>query len=243
MVVRLDRPRPGSVTEAQANSHPIDFAEQDLAVLLRSVAVQKALDFFRYYFLRQDPKPERAFLDEDVAMLAPHLRTGLAAARPEESVVFVLSRARGEGVSEVTSGAVFVRGERLCVLLANWRVPVTTSRKMHRARERPLVSLGEPDFTIVPGPHHTVLGPQDPGFPAWAAGAKGVTVAYRPMLAASPGPPGPSGAQTPATQPPSAAAPPSSLDAKLRQLKVWKEQGLITEQEHQEQKRKLLESF
>lgn len=237
--------------DAQANSHPVDFAEQDLSVLLRSVAAQKEIDFFRYYFLRQDPKPERAFLDEEVAVLVPHLRAALAASRPEESVVFALSRARGEGVSEVTSGAVFVRGERLCVLLANWRVPVTTSRKMDRARERPVASLGEPDFTIVPGPYQTVLIPQDPGFPSWADDAKGVTVAYRPALATSPRPPGSSRAETsagtkgltPATPAPSAAAPPSSLDAKLRQLKVWKEQGLITEQEYQEQKRKLLESF
>lgn len=248
--VRLERPLVTGTAAVEPNSHPAELTEPDLSALFRSVMVQRDISLVSYYVLRQDPKPERAFSDDEIGLIVPHVKTALAKARPEEAIAFFSARTRDGGVSEITSGGLFVSRDRIYLLLANVRIPVTTVSKMDHLREKPLASPAEPDFTIIPGAHQSLLGRKDPGFPQWAGEARGLAISYKAFLSAPRNLPEPPKAMSaPAIQErpvPSVTPPaplPSSLDNKLRQLKAWRDQGLLSEQEYQEQKRKLLATF
>jgi hypothetical protein len=234
LIVRLENlPKPDHVTVAP-NARPAAFTDDDLTQILRSVMIQKEIDFWRYYALRQDPKPERALLDEDIASLVPHLNVALAQARSDERVVFWLSRTRHKGITEVTSGSLSVRGDRCSLLLANVRVPVTTGRKMERARTSPLTPLEQPNFMFVTGPHQTLLGMKDASLAPNPTGRGGLLIAHRALLN-----PAPQSVDTQTTS----APPPTTLEDKLRQLKGWRDQGLITEQQYQDKIQRLLDSL
>ena len=234
--VSLESPLSGETAQITPYRHPVQFTEQEMAAVLQSVVAQREMSSIRYYVLRQDPKPEPVFTTQEIQLLNPRLVAAFSKARPEEVVVFFLNQPRQDGVLEITSGGLFVQDERLYFLLANLRAPVTTASKAERAREHPLSPLSEPDFEMKAGAHQVVLETKSTVLPSWAEAVKGVAIAYRDQVTTRP---------LLSTPGDSIKPPPSSptVDGKLRQLKSWREQGMITEQEDQAQKRKLLETF
>jgi hypothetical protein len=234
MLVQLETPRTASTDHAALNSHPSDLAEQDLLTILRSVTVQKEIDFLHYYVLRQDAKSEWAFLDDDAASLVPHLKAALAKARPEELVVFSLSRLKDRGIAEITSGGLFIQGERVGLLLASLRVPVTTERKLKRVRESPLVPLEQPNFSFIAGPHQTLGVAKDSSSSLSTSARNGLLIEHRALLRAA------RQSVEISTMPGSF---PSTLEEKLRQLKTWRDEGLITEPEYKSKLKQLLDTF
>ncbi len=251
VMVRLESSLMVGTASDAPNSHPATLTEQALPSILRSVIVQKEIDFLHYYVLRQDPKPERVFLDDDIELLTPHLKAALAKARPEERIVFLLNRVRDGGISEITSGGLFVRRDKLYVLLANFRVPLTTQRKVERAKEFPLVPLEQPEFFFVASAHQSVLGAKDPSIAPNPTGSGGLLVALTAMPMTAPTPTElPAKVETPPSIAPKSAEPPKAeassppaLEGKLRQLKAWREQGLITDPEYRDKLKKLLDAF
>lgn len=234
LLVQLETPRAASTDQAALNNHPSDFAEQDLLTILRSVTVQKEIDFLHYYVLRQDAKSERAFLDDDAASLVPHLKAALAHARPEELVVFSLSRLKEGGIAEITSGGLFIQGEQVGLLLANLRVPVTTERKLKRVRESPLIPLEQPDFSFVAGPYQTLGLAKEAGSSLRPSARNGLLIEHRALLRAAR-----QSVET-STMPGSF---PATLEEKLWQLKRWRDEGLITEPEYRSKLKQLLDTF
>jgi hypothetical protein len=61
------------------------------------------------------------FTDKDVAALAPHLVAGLAKASPVDLVSFYLAQRGSNRAPLITSGGVFIRNQRLYLILANAR--------------------------------------------------------------------------------------------------------------------------
>ncbi|MBI3809829.1 MAG: hypothetical protein HY284_05145 [Nitrospirae bacterium] len=234
--VSLESPLGGGTARITPYRHPVQFTKQEMAAVLQSVGAQREMSSIRYYVLRQDPKSEPVFTPQEIQLLNPRLVAAFSKARPEEVVVFFLNQPRQDSVLEITSGGLFVQDERLYFLLANLRAPVTTASKAERAREHPLSPLSEPDFEMKAGAHQVVLETKSTVLPPWAGAVKGVAIAYRDLettgsLLSTPGD--------------SIKPPPSSptVDNKLRQLKLWKEQGIISEHDYQEQKRKILDTY
>ena len=62
-----------------------------------------------------------ALTDKDVSMLAPQLVAGLAKASPVDLVSFYLAQRGSNRAPLITSGGIFVRNQRLYLILANAR--------------------------------------------------------------------------------------------------------------------------
>ncbi len=238
LFVRLDSPLSNGLTPAYPNTHPVKFGEQDLSLILRTIKVQKEVSFLSYYVLRHDPKTERAFTDHEITSLTPYLATALAKAFPEETVTFLVERGRGGGISEITSGSMFVRNKHLYLVLSNFRVPVTTKHKMERARKAPLVSLGEPDFRFVAGPQQTILTAKEANVPG-VSSSPALRISFTHLLAESREP-----SRLLPVSPAREPAPSlSSAEEKLRRLKAWYGQGLISEEEYTRKRAEILDSL
>ena len=240
LTVGLESPLFPEEAPAEPNSHPVEFASQDLVMLLRSIKVQKEVSFLNYYVLRKDSTPQHVFSAELAEILAPHLRAGFAKARPEEMVTFFVNRPREDGIPIITSGGLFVRGMQLSVVLANVDIPVTLERKRTQSRENPLKPLSEPAFHFVPEPHQAILTEKQAGrrFPESSA-VPTLLIRYRQFLRAAQDAP----QQPQAVLPQNSDILAPSVENKLRQLKSWYQEGLIREPEYQKKRQEILESF
>lgn len=238
VLVRLDSPLvQGQVSTAPAEHIP-ELTAADLAEILRSVKIQSEISFVSYWILRKEPQSEPAFPNEDVQLLAPHLRAALAKARPNETAVFFLRRTREDGIPLVTTGGLFIQGNQLHVLLANARRPATTLRKIETAHDAPLHPLGEVDFHFVPGPHQTTLAKKDLPQSIAMTSAPALSVDYRAWLAGILQPDrGSSPTQT------KSEIPAATIEEKLHRLKTWREQGLITDGEYLQKRQEVLKHF
>lgn len=240
LTVGLESPLFPEEASSEPNSHPVKFLTQDLVKILRSIKVKKEVSFLNYYVLRKDPTPQHVFSAELAEILAPHLQAGFAKARPEEMVTFFVNRPREDGIPMITSGGLFVRGMQLSVVLANVDIPVTLERKRTQSRENPLKPLGEPAFHFVPESQQTILTETQTSmrFPESSA-VPTLLIRYRQFLRAAQDTP----QQPQAVLPQNSDILAPSVENKLRQLKSWYQEGLISESEYQKKRKEILESF
>jgi len=231
LLVRLDRPSTLKEASGEPDRHAAELTTQDLASILRSVMIQPEISFVSYWLLRKDPQPAPAFPNDDADLLAAHFADALAEARPHETAVFFLRRVRKDGIPLVTTGALAVRGDQLVLFLANVCRPTTTQRKLAAAREAPLGLVGDPDFHFVAGPNQTVLTSKDLPDAVAMARVPALSINQRAWrVRASPSPTAP---EIPGTM----------ADEKLRQLKTWHEQSLITDDEYRQKRQEILKRF
>lgn len=242
LMVRLDSPLFPREEKTQPYSHPIEFTPQDLSRLLQSIKIQKEVSLVDYYVFRRDNSPFAPFPPEMANLLAPHLRTALAKAQAEEMVVFVITRSREDHIPLLTSGGLFVQGTQLSVILANVDRPAASEKKREEARQRPLKPLGKPDFHFVPGPFQTILAKREPpGVLSHDFAPLTLLLNYHEFLRRKPST---TRKPDPTIPSPAAESPaPSSTVQKLRQLKSWYEEGLISEPEYQKKRKEILDSF
>ena len=132
---------------ATHHAHPIQLPSDALPALLRAIYIEERGGSLRSAILGK-PLRAKAFRDQEVALLAPPLRDGLAKASPAEQVVFALSQTRPGQVQEVTSGSMFVDGRNLHVVLTNYRYPIDLSEG------RPAYDAhSHPELPITPQEH------------------------------------------------------------------------------------------
>ena len=112
--VRLEFDR--TVREGSEHSHPISLTKEQVAAVLGGVKVEEPLAFSQ-----GDVAP--AFTDKDIAFFAPLLALALSKATPEEIVTFYATRYQSATRREVTSGGIFVQGDVLHLILANYWSP------------------------------------------------------------------------------------------------------------------------
>jgi hypothetical protein len=203
--------------------------------------IQREVSFLNYYVFRHDTTPQPVFPSEVAGLLAPHITAALNKAQPEEIIVFVLSRPRKDGIPLITSGGLFVRGKQFTVILAQVETPMTSERKREQVREHPLTPLSGPDFHFVVGPYQAVLTPTETSaFPPGRTSTPAVLINYKALLTTHsqdhvlP-------LETVSDSLPS--SPPATVEEKLRQLKSWHQQGLISEQEYRKKRGEILASF
>jgi len=198
------------------------------------------VSLLNYYVLRQDTEPVPVFPPPVADLLAPRVKIAFAKAHPEETIVFFMNRPREDGIPLITSGGLSIQGTQLSVVLANVNRPITLERKRAKVREMPLKPLAKPAFYFVPGPHQTLLpkGGSSVGL-SQSISPPTLLIGYNQFLNAASTIKEP-GKVTPS---PPSESPPSSPEPKLRQLKSWYQEGLISESEYRKKRTEILNSF
>jgi hypothetical protein len=104
-------------------THPVEIDATRMAAVLSGLVIVQPPKW-RYWF-RDSEKPSRhrAFTQAEIEFFAPLIAQALQQATEEEVVTFYQSRRETAIVRKVTSGQIFVRGERMHVVLANYRSP------------------------------------------------------------------------------------------------------------------------
>lgn len=227
-------------------AHPVVLSDTDWDDLLKAIHVQLRKRLLSISSAQTGP--QEAFASMERRYLAPHLAEAFSKARPDEWVVFVLSRQREEGgdlrgglgVTELTSGGLFVKGGQLHLALANYRYAASMPFIPQQVREDPLRPAGDQLYELVPGRHQAVRE-------AEAIDARWkLTTPLRTRLSELV-------IEYPALlsrqdvigdgQSRSEERPSASIEERLRTLQRLREQGLITEEEYRLKRQKLLDEL
>ena len=231
---RADNPRPeGAVRFA----HPVVLGPAEWARILTSIRIQSRTDSF--LFTRALEPPTEAFAPDEIAYLGRALSETFARARPDERVVFGMSKVLPSGLNEITTGGWFAEGTRLHLLLANYRHSVTRTTVREQLWKEPLHPIAAPFYDVVQGEHQTVV--KSAGLLAALSSGAGpeIVIEYKALLDASPAP-------LVEKVPPEQEAgrlPVAAAEERLRGLKRLRDQGLITDEEYREKKKEVLGSF
>ncbi|GJL53050.1 MAG: hypothetical protein NPIRA02_01820 [Nitrospirales bacterium] len=210
-------------------------------MILQSITIQKEVSLLDYYVFLQDTKPESVFSSEIAELLAPQIQAAFAKAHPEETVVFFVNRTREDGIPLITSGGLFVQGTQLSFILSNLNRPAALERKREEAKEMPLKPLAQPDFHFIPGPHQTLLtGRRSSVALSKSPSPLTLLIGYKQFLNTAPAIK--KSVNVPPSEP-SESLLSSSTEHKLRQLKSWYQEGLISEPEYQKKRTEILNSF
>jgi hypothetical protein len=119
--VRLEFDR--TVKKGTEHSHPISLTPQQISAVLAGVRIDEPIALVQGDILLRDhiPRIHPAFPDKDIALFAPLFAQALSKATPEEVVTFYQTRDISAITREVTSGGLFVQGDELHLILANYR--------------------------------------------------------------------------------------------------------------------------
>ena len=224
-------------------AHPVPLSEEDWARILGTISVQPQKRFLSSIGAGQ-AGPRVAFDEDERRYLAGYLREAFSMARPDEWVIFSLNHPReeredlrgGPGVTEVTSGGLFVEGELLHLMLANYRFAVTIKEVKAQIRGDPLRPAGDMLYELVPGRHQSVHAVTAGGLSGlFRPSLLELTIEYQALLAHPDEKPDElSTSGTRASQ---------SIEDRLRTLQRLREQGLITEEEYRLKRQKLLDQL
>ena len=120
--LQLDR----TVKKGAEHSHPTALSPEQMAAVLAGVRVIEPVAFVRGDIMEVvggelPPPVHPAFTDKEVSFFAPLLALALSKATPEEVVTFYETRYISAITREVTSGGLFIQGDELHLILANYR--------------------------------------------------------------------------------------------------------------------------
>lgn len=232
---RSDAPGP----ERRSFAHPFTLSQQDWTLLLRSLRMQRIEEAFP--LLASKGTPAEAFTAEETTYLSETFSKAFAKAGTDDWVLFALTRRSSPEVSELTTGACYIEGERLHVLLANYRFPVTLPGVRALLWDQPLYAY-PPFYAVAPGEFQTLTRRYGLQGRLIASGVPDITIDIKPLLLASLGskPAAPPGKADGAQAGPVSGA---SVEDSLALLQRLKERGLVTEDEYREKKQQLLNRF
>lgn len=223
----------------------VQLSPEDWTAVLQQIRVRKRDRGWFFVAAPQDAATS-VFTSEEIDYLSATLPHAFAHAQPGEWVSFGLSRAATSGVAgltEFTTGAWYVDGDSLHLVLANYREGVTMPGIRDLLREDPLHMIAGPRYEFVPGPHQQAR-PEENGLRAVLfPDLPELALTYRELAFEARHGTGPESRSeslhpvlpSPSTQP--------SIEEQLHRLKRLKEQGLITEDDYQSKKRQILERF
>lgn len=227
-------------------THPIVLSEMDWDRILKSIRVQPRKRFPSIG--AEQPSQDAAFTESERQYLARHVAEAFSMARPDEWVVFCLSRQRdeaaalrgGPGVTEMTSGGFFVEGGLLRLVLANYRYAVSMPIIQEQIRDDPLRPAGDTLYELVSSRHQTArpVGTINTGLDLTKplrTQLSEMAIDYLAFLAIPDEP----AAQVDVPQ----AGKPVTIEDRLRSLQRLWEQGLITEEEYRLKRQKLLDEL
>lgn len=153
------------------HSHPANITVKEMSAVLSGVMIEEPTWLLRSsVFLNKDSEPQRhpAFSAAEIAFLAPLLVKGLESAKPEEIVTFYRIIQEAGTIDHVTSGGVFINGDKLHFLLSNYRSPAryppdAETMRYIDGRSTPLQSI-TPQETKLDFQPMSALVPSEQGF-------------------------------------------------------------------------------
>ena len=220
--------------------HPLMLTSQEWTTLLTTLQVQRQAEGLLF---RDPPGPViPAFTSEDIGFLSATLSQAFAQVRPDEMVVFGLSHLSSYRMTEITTGGWFVEGASLRLVLANYRKVVTMPGTRQLLWDRPMRPDAGPAYDLVGGHHHqTMVRESNMISGLFSSAPSELDIAYPAILLGTSGE-----ASTPqdSSASPRDVAPFSmSIEDRLRALKRFHDQGLISEEEYRIKKQQLLEKL
>lgn len=235
--VRLQARNDAGGPDRRPFAHPAQLSRQDWTILLRSLRVQRIEEAFP--LLASKGTAGEAFTEEEAAYLSETFAKAFAKAGPDDWAVFALTRKASPEISELTTGACYLEGERLHLLLANYRYPVTMPGVRRLLWDQPLYAY-PPFYAMAAGDFQTVARRHGLQGRLLASGIPDIAIEIKPVLLAALGPK-PAAPQGQADGGPTDSAPSGlSLEESLALLQRLKDRGLVTEDEYREKKRQLL---
>lgn len=119
--VRLETDR--TIDPNSGHTHPAYLSPEHMAALLGGIVFEEPWAKLPLYDDMSQPRHHSAFTEPEITLLAPLLAAALGKSTPEEIVTFYRSTTRSGTQREVTSGSIYIQGEDLHILLANYRSP------------------------------------------------------------------------------------------------------------------------
>ena len=222
---------------SQPFSHPFRWSAEQWKPILRSIHVQKRGQGVVFFPAPNGPTLP-AFTPAEVDYLSETLTRAFAQAQPSEVVVFGLTSPKTQEITEITTGAWFVKDEQLHLILGNYREAVTMASIRELLWQDPLHMIAGALYEFVPGPHQS-LTREDNGIGTFLIPeAPQLALTYQQL---SLGVPPVDGGQEKGA--PASTYPDSSLEGKLQRLKQIHDDGLITDDEYAAKKKALLDGF
>jgi len=223
------------------HSHPATVSENTLARLIRSFTVNprpasSLENTFAYMDVPRLPESSPAFSPAVIAFLSQHLSHALQRATPLEEALFFIEDPQPQDTALLTSGGCYIQEGRLHFQLANYRHPTIGKTEITQTRADPLKVLSHPRYNLIPGPNGTVQ-PR----PMWenliTALPQHVIIDYE----HTPQPKVQNSAEDPLVNHAQPAH--KTLAEQLRELQQAKNDGLMTEDEYQNLRTKLLDAY
>lgn len=153
--------------------------------------------------------------------------------QPEEWVTFAFTRRSVSGLTEMTSGAWYVRGPLVHLRLANYRIAVTLPGLQKVIWENPTRPQGEGFYELVPRKHQQLMS--ETHISPFQSTSADFAMDYLPLLMKETAG---STSSKPADERP---VPSASVEERLNTLKRLREQSLITEEEYRAKKQQILD--
>lgn len=208
-------------------AHPVALEEAEWRHLLANVMIQERKKFLS---LGTGQPVLRPAFDQDARRyLAKYFAEGFQKARPDEWVVFYLSRPRESGVVEIDSGGLFIEGERLHLIVANYRQPVSMTFVREQIWNDPLHPAGDDFYEIVPQHDQTLERVRRKDLTrSFLKQVSDLSIDYTAQLHNDVG---------------EGAAVGTSIEDRLRILKRLRDEGVISEEQFRLKQDRLLERF
>ena len=134
--------------------HPLILTTEEWERILSNIQVQSRKDTLIATTAKNPAEP--ALSPDQLVYLSQGLQKAFSRAHPDEFVVFGFSQTRSPQLTEITTGGWFVEGQRLHLILANYRHSVSMKTIRDELWRDPLHSNSSPSYQIVPGPNQTL---------------------------------------------------------------------------------------
>jgi len=224
--------------------HPAEIAEADLARILESIRIVEPPGFLSKLILKSRPEPEPALTPEEAKAFAVPLAEALRTAAPDERVVFFFHHQRSAYKGTTSSGIVFVKDKRLNILFGRYLMGNQPGHPDIMVGGNPFPSANDQDFFIAAGPFQTLPdGHEAPGGREAVSPNRWLSIDYASLLHPPAPTPAAGAVPTPAPGEASPAAPAPTPEERLKTLKKLHEEGLITDEEYNDKKKEILQSF
>jgi hypothetical protein len=168
--VRLEIDR--TINPDQGHAHPAVLTPEQMAAVLSGITIEEPWARLPIYDDTSQPRRHPAFTETEVVFFAPLLAMALSKGTPEEIITFYQSRTLSGSSREVTSGGLFVQGDELHIILANYRSPTHYSADIGMAdtndeRLTPMRALAPQRGTLDFNPQSTKREASAEGLTRW----------------------------------------------------------------------------
>ena len=140
---------------SQPFSHPFQWSAEQWKPILRSIHVQKR-DQGVFFISGPNGPTLPAFTPAEVDYLSETLTRAFAQAQPSEVVVFGLTSPKTQEMTEITTGAWYVKDAQLHLILGNYREAFTMSNVRDLLWQDPLHMIAGALYEFVPGPYQSL---------------------------------------------------------------------------------------